>query len=169
MKKPMLYVALLLLFVPAVFAQQGVSVQGIVSNKGNGEAVWGANVELRKEGDSAASYGAVTGEDGRFTFPSVRAGSYQLLATAQGHVPAEYGQKRMKGAGLPFIVEAGKAVSGVRVEMTPTGAISGRVIDPAGQPIMIADVFVLKSSYQEGQRILTQVLSAKTDERGEFR
>jgi len=51
----------------------------------------------------------------------------------------------------------------------PTGAISGRVTDSYGQPIAIADVFVLKSSYQEGQRILTQFLSAKTDERGEFR
>jgi len=53
--------------------------------------------------------------------------------------------------------------------MVPTGAISGRVSDPYGQPIAIADVFVLRSTYQEGQRILTPVMSAKTDDRGEFR
>ena len=131
--------------------------------------VWGATVELRKEGGNTALYGALTGVDGKFAFPSVAAGRYQLVATSPGYVPAEYGQKRMKGAGLPLVVTAGQAMPNLRMEMVPTGAISGRVTDPYGQPIAIADVFVLKSSYQEGQRILTQFLSAKTDERGEFR
>ena len=131
--------------------------------------VWGATVELRKEGGNTALYGALTGVEGKFAFPAVPAGRYQLVATSPGYVPAEYGQKRMKGAGLPLVVTAGQAMPSLRIEMVPTGAISGRVTDPYGQPIAIADVFVLKSSYQEGQRILTQFLSAKTDERGEFR
>jgi len=146
----------------------GVPLQGIVTQMGSDEVVWGATVELRKEGGNTALYGAVTGVDGKFAFPSVPAARYQLVATSPGFVPAEYGQKRMKGAGLPLIV-SGQAMTNLRLEMVPTGAISGRVTDPYGQPIAIADVFVLKSSYQEGRRILTQFLSAKTDERGEFR
>jgi Carboxypeptidase regulatory-like domain len=147
----------------------GVPIQGIVTQSGSDEVVWGASVELRKEGGTTALYGALTGVDGKFAFPSVAAGRYQLVATSSGYVPAEYGQKRMKGAGLPLVVTAGQAMSILRMEMVPTGAISGRVTDPYGQPLAIADVFVLRSSYQEGRRILTQVLSAKTDERGEFR
>ena len=63
----------------------------------------------------------------------------------------------------------GWPLNDVHIDMVPTGAISGRVTNASGEPIAIVDVFALKSSYQEGQRILTQVLSAKTDERGEFR
>jgi hypothetical protein len=166
-----LSVVLFTLFVQTTIAQQplGVSVQGVITQRGSDEVVWGASVELRKEGGNTALYGAVTGPDGKFAFPSVPAGRYQLLATSPGYVPAEYGQKRMKGAGLPLIVEPGRPISDIRLDMVQTGAISGRVTDAFGQPIAIADVFALKSSYQEGQRILTQTLSAKTDERGEFR
>ena len=164
---PLVWVAL---FLQTAIAQvtPGVPLQGIVTQMGSDEVVWGATVELRKEGGNTALYGAVTGVDGKFAFPSVPAARYQLVATSPGFVPAEYGQKRMKGAGLPLIV-SGQAMTNLRLEMVPTGAISGRVTDPYGQPIAIADVFVLKSSYQEGRRILTPFLSAKTDERGEFR
>ena len=145
------------------------AVAGVVMQRGNDNVVWGASVELRKEGSSTALFGALTREDGKFQFPAVPSGRYQLVATSPGYVPSEYGQKRMKGAGLPLIVEAGRPLNDVHIDMVPTGAISGRVTNASGEPIAIVDVFALKSSYQEGQRILTQVLSAKTDERGEFR
>src|SRR5678816_1590029 len=109
----------------------GVPLQGIVTQMGSDEVVWGATVELRKEGGNTALYGAVTGVDGKFAFPSVPAARYQLVATSPGFVPAEYGQKRMKGAGLPLIV-SGQAMTNLRLEMVPTGAISGRVTDPYG-------------------------------------
>src|SRR6185436_14665457 len=101
-----------------------------VTQRGSDDVVWGATVELRKEGGNTALYGALTGIDGKFAFPSVPAGRYQLVATSPGFVPAEYGQKRMKGPGLPLVVVAGQAMPGLRVEMVPTGAISGRVTDP---------------------------------------
>jgi hypothetical protein len=168
--KRLLPIALVAFSIPIAIAQTptGVPLQGIVTQRGSDEVVWGATVELRKEGGNTALYGALTGVDGKFAFPSVPAGRYQLVATSPGFVPAEYGQKRLKGAGLPLVV-ASQPMPSLRLEMVPTGAISGRVTDPYGQPIAIADVFVLRSSYQEGQRILTQALSAKTDDRGEFR
>ena len=169
--KRLLPAALVALFIQTAIAQtsNGVPLQGIVTQRGSDEVVWGASVELRKEGGTTALYGALTGVDGRFAFPSVAPGRYQFVAISPGYVPAEFGQKRTKGPGLPLVVTAGQAMPNLRMEMVPTGAISGRVTDSYGQPIAIADVFVLKSSYQEGQRILTQFLSAKTDERGEFR
>src|SRR6185369_16258164 len=171
----MLANAVIVFFAQAAPAQTAPSptltapVAGIVMQKGSDNVVWGASVELRREGSNTAMLGAMTREDGKFLFPSVPAGRYQLAATSPGFVPAEYGQKRMKGAGLPLIVTAAQPLSDVRIEMVPTGAISGRVTNSSGEPIAIADVFALRSSYQEGRRILTQVLSAKTDERGEFR
>jgi len=166
-----IFLATFIAFAGAAQAQTatGVPVQGVVLQRGSDELIWGATVELRKGTSSAAIYGARTGSDGKFAFPSVAPGSYRLIANAPGYVSTEYGQKRMNGAGLPFEVAAGQQVSNLRMEMVPTAAISGRVTDPAGQPIAIADVFVLRSSYQEGQRILTPYVSGKTDERGEYR
>src|SRR6188768_2436742 len=163
-----LFISAILIQTAFAQAPAGVPLQGVVTQRGSDELVWGATVELRKEGGNTALYGALTAMDGKFAFPNVPPGRYQLLATAPGFVPAEYGQKRLKGAGLPLVV-AGQAMSNLRMDMVPTGAISGRVTDSYGQSIAIADVFVLRSSYQEGQRVLTRVLSAKTDDRGEFR
>src|SRR5215467_1310162 len=127
--KWMFPIALFVLLAPGAPAQtvSTASVSGIVMQKGSDNVVWGANVELRREGSNAALFGAMTHEDGKFLFPSVPGGRYQLVTTSPGYVPAEYGQKRMKGAGLPLIVTAGQPLNSARVEMTPTGAISGRV------------------------------------------
>jgi Carboxypeptidase regulatory-like domain len=173
----MLCVGLLAFTACTAWAQEPVAVppastaslQGIVQQKGENNPVWGAAVELRKEGSNVALYGALTGADGKWAFPTVPAGRYRLITTCPGYVSAEYGQRRMNGPGLPIILSVGQQMSDVRVEMVPTGAISGRITDPSGQPIAFADVFALKSSYQEGERLLTPVLSAKTDDRGDFR
>jgi sugar phosphate permease len=61
--------------------------------------------------DYAAIYGARTGSDGKFAFPAVSPGRYRLVANAPGYVSAEYGQKRMNGAGLPAIMLMLGAVS----------------------------------------------------------
>jgi hypothetical protein len=134
--KHLLSVALVSFLIQTAFAQtsNGVPLQGIVTQRGSDEVVWGASVELRKEGGTTALYGALTGVDGKFAFPSVAPGRYQLVATSPGYVPAEYGQKRMKGAGLPLVVTAGQAMPNLRMEMVPTGAISGRSPIRMGSP-----------------------------------
>ena len=74
--KRILCIVLFALCVQTTFAQQpaGVPVQGVVTNRNNGDVVWGANVELRREGNASPLYGAVTGQDGKFAFPGVPAG-----------------------------------------------------------------------------------------------
>lgn len=172
-------------FVPALLLQNALagpvpqapaaSIQGAVIQAGAPDTVIPrATVEIRRAGDVASVAAAplmstVTDGEGKYYFPSLPAGEYRIAASAGGYVRTEYGQKRINGAGLPVSLAAGRPVAGADIELTPTGSISGRVTDVNGQPIVLADVFALKASYQEGQRTFVRVLSAKTDDRGEYK
>jgi hypothetical protein len=165
------------LFVSSAFAQQPPSagILGVVVQAGAADTkIPGITVELHRE-SGAAQLGAtpllttVTDGEGRFYFPRLTPGQYRVAASGGGFVRTEYGQKRANGAGLPITLAANQRMNDATIAVTPTGAISGRITDVNGQPIMLADVFALKATYQEGQRTFVQVLSAKTDDRGEYR
>src|SRR5204863_188047 len=51
----------------------------------------------------------------------------------------------------------------------PAGTISGRVFDRDGEPLANVTVEALKYSYQEGQRVLNGVQTARTNDLGEYR
>jgi hypothetical protein len=175
--KTLLKIVLSALFVSSAFAQQTPSagIQGVVVQAGAADTkLPGITVELHRE-SGAAQLGATpllttaTDSEGRFYFPRLTPGQYRIAARGGGFVRTEYGQKRANAAGLPITLAANQRMTDANIAMTPTGAISGRITDVNGQPIMLADVFALKAAYQEGQRTFVQVLSAKTDDRGEYR
>ncbi len=176
--RTLLRIALLALAIPTAFAQQppvSAGIQGVVVQAGATETkLSGITVELRREGgaaqfSSAPQLTTITDAEGRFYFPRLTPGQYRVTASGGGFVRTEYGQRRANGAGLPITLAANQRFTDATIAMTPTGSISGRVTDVSGQPIVLADVFALKASYQEGQRTFVQVLSAKTDDRGEYR
>src|SRR5688572_2083959 len=164
-------------FVQTGFAQQApsASIQGTVVQAGAPDSkIPGATVEIRREGGVASLAAApllttTTDVEGKYYFPSLAPGQYRVIANAGGFVRSEYGQKRMNGAGLPIAVGANQKVNAAEIALTQTGSISGRITDVNGQPIVLADVFALKAAYQEGRLTFVQSLSAKTDDRGEYR
>ncbi len=177
--RTLLGIALLAVTIPAAaLAQQqapSAGIQGVVVQAGAADTkLSGISVELRREGGAAQLSSApllttVTDGEGRFYFPKLTPGQYRITAGGGGFVRTEYGQRRVNGAGLPITLGANQRFTDATIAMTPTGSISGRVSDVNGQPIVLADVFALKATYQEGQRRFVQVLSAKTDDRGEYR
>src|SRR6185295_12880415 len=66
-------------------------------------------------------------------------------------------------------VEAGSTIDNIRLVLTATGTISGRVFDNSGEPLANVPVQALKYSYEDGQRTLTQVKIDQTNDLGEFR
>jgi hypothetical protein len=51
----------------------------------------------------------------------------------------------------------------------PAGTISGRIFDRDGEPLANVAVEALKYSYQEGQRVMNVVQTARTNDLGEYR
>jgi hypothetical protein len=166
-----LRIAALALFLQSGVAQQPApgSVQGVVQSRGTQAPVAGAVVELRRSDTGAEPLLRAAQADGRFFFQNVPPGRYQLFATRTGYLPAELGQRNPSGRGSPLVIEAGQQMSGLRLSMTQTAAISGRILDPASQPLAGVLVQVLKVSFQDGRRTLAVVKSVLTNDLGEYR
>jgi len=64
--------------------------------------------------------------DGQFELPGVQQGEYVVEAWANGYAPSR---------STNFVVTQGKDVKGVSIRLTRGGSITGRVVDPDGQPI----------------------------------
>src|SRR5262249_12686629 len=57
----------------------------------------------------------------------------------------------------------------IAVQLMPAGTITGRVYDRDGEPLANVTVEALKYSYQEGQRVMNVVQTARTNDLGEYR
>ena len=112
-----------------------------------------------------------TGADGRFSFTNLKEGKYRLVSVSIGgmYQPAEYGQRDPRGRGLNFPLAAGQALKDAKLEMAPTGAITGRITDENGQPVGHARVSALVPRVENGRRYLAIVGTVHSDDRGNYR
>src|SRR5688572_9735864 len=147
----------------ALGAQQQTpgSVEGIAVIAGSDDPVRGAVVELRRSGASPSMeplFAAVQ-SDGRFLFRSVAPGRYLLLGTRNGYLPAELGQKSPGSPGVPIVIAPGQQVAALRLSMTPTATITGRIMDRSGEAIPGVVVQLLKPMFQDGRRTMAVMKS----------
>jgi protocatechuate 3,4-dioxygenase beta subunit len=164
-----LFLILFLAFTNLAIAQRPtVSVQGTVIRDGSGDPLSKARVELRG-GNLPEPITTTTETDGRFYFPNLPPGAYEISVRRDGFAPAEVGQKWPGGPGVPVQLRAGQPAPDVVVRMVAAAAISGRVADSSGQPLPNAQVQALKSTFQGELRILVPVQQVRTNATGEFR
>lgn len=166
--------ASLLILAAQVLVAQGpnpASVQGLAVIAGSEDVVSGAVVELRPTGNAASAEPlyAATQSNGTFQFRAVSPGRYLVLATRNGYLPAELGQRTASGRGVPITIAPGQQASGLRIAMTPTASVSGRIMDRTGQPIPAVAVQLLKPEFQNGRRTLNVMKSMLTNDLGEYR
>jgi hypothetical protein len=149
-------------------------VEGVVANAGTSEPIDGVTVELSAASANPASGDirlVATNERGEFRFTDVKTGDYRLVATHSNgkYAPAEYLQRNPRGTGLALSIAQGQRATGLRLEMTPTSSISGRILDSAGFPVGDARVFALETVFKHGNKILNIVETVQTNDLGEFR
>jgi hypothetical protein len=150
--------------------QDKASVSGIILKMGTGEPLSKAVVTISAfNGGRSQSYTATTATDGRFSFQNLDAGPYRLSATRSGFIRMEYGARSPSRPGLPINLSPGQRLTDVVLQIMPAGTISGRVFDRDGEPMANVNVEALKYSYQEGQRVLNVVQTARTNDLGEYR
>jgi len=176
------------------------ALHGTVVRLGSNEPISGASIELRKIecGESGIPpevytaltglpnpywttpvnattppeiFTAATGNDGKFAFANLSAGSYCMVAyrAAEGYLSAEYQQRGYRGRGVTLTITNGQQIQDVKLALPPTGSISGRVLDNHDQPVAHAQVQALEPYYQDGERRLNVVMSMQTNDLGEFR
>lgn len=109
-------------------------------------------------------------EKGKFSFGGLDPGSYRLTFSRNGYVRQQYGQRSLSGQGTSFYLAAGQTLKDVKIRLTPTGTISGRVLNESSQPMAQVPVQLVRNSYNSvGQKTLQTVSGTMTDDRGEYR
>ena len=111
-----------------------------------------------------------TDAQGRYEFADLPSGRYTLKASKTAYVTLEYGQRRAFEAGKP--IELGDGVTLEKIDFSlPRGCvISGTVVDDLGEPVALARVAALRSSFEEGKRKLVATgLDVQTNDLGQYR
>src|SRR5215831_9699480 len=146
------------------------SIAGYVVKMGTGEPLSKATVTISTStAGRNQTYAATTTTAGQFAFQNLEPGQYRLAASRNGYMRMEYGARSPNRSGLPIGLNAGQRLSDVILQLMPAGTISGRVFDRDGEPLANVTVEALKYSYQEGQRVMNVVQTARTNDLGEYR
>lgn len=142
----------LVLLLAALLQATSPSVEGVAVRSDRGEPVPHARVMLtRTDGRLADARVVDADERGRFVFRAVAPGSYRVSAHDQGFI---------RGESRAIAVTSGQSIGDVVLTMTPTGVITGRVVDEYGDPA--ARVYVRATSRES-------TFEAQTNDLGEYR
>jgi protocatechuate 3,4-dioxygenase beta subunit len=165
------------------------SIEGFVVSSTTNKPVAGAQVTSLKLPDRVpgATGGIIVGQvgggppdrpmtttdaSGHFVFSNIDAGTYQISATAEGYAQQQFGPSPngQNGMTASVTVAAGQAANNIVLHLTPGGTISGRVTGGNGEPLVGMDVQLVRATYQiDGRRNLSQLGTAQTNDRGEYR
>ena len=85
MKRTLLFLMMALLC-PMMMMAQKVTVSGLIMDGSTNETMPGATVVLLQPKDSTQACGALSGADGKFSLPSVKAGSYIMRISYVGYL-----------------------------------------------------------------------------------
>ena len=114
--------------------QPGTAViRGRVLAASSGDPLRNARVAILGTANTVV-HPVLTDADGRFALTRVPAGAHQITAVKTGYAEARFGAHG-SGPALRVEVAAGAVVNGIDIRLARSGAISGRVVDDAGDPL----------------------------------
>jgi hypothetical protein len=171
-------------------------ISGIVIQAGTARPIDGVQIVLSPvspvPGQPLNPVGAFTDQFGRFEVENVQAGRYRIQWNRPGYFTPPVGTagpdssiiqslKAQLGISALYIASPPAATSvtaelaaqenlaGFVFTLIPGGVISGRVLDPMGNPLVSASLSALTVSYEDGHRVLRPGTSTTSDDRGNFR
>ncbi len=111
----------------------------------------------------------LTDAEGRFVFMDLPAATYTLTATKNGYAEGALGRRRPLGPSQSVTLAAAQRVGDLTIPVWKFAAISGRVTDEVGEPMVGIAVRVLARTIVAGKQKLTPGATVRTDDRGEYR
>ncbi len=119
----------------------------------------------------AASRKVITDGNGHFVFRDLIKGRYNLTAVKPGYSAGSYGKFVPRGQGSAIDLGDGERLIDARILVWKDSAITGRVIDEAGEPVVGANVRVWRKASVAGRPGFSDgsVSAAVADDRGVYR
>jgi len=153
-------------------------IVGQVIDAGTGRPVGGALVEISAqpflETDrprNVEGFPAIlTASDGRFVIRHLPAARYTMTAVKAGYLEGSYGRRRPEGSGQTLLLADGQKAGTIRVYLFRNAAITGLVLDEAGEPVIGIQVRALRRLLVGIQRRFVYTGAVGwTDDRGIYR
>ena len=157
---------------PTSTAPKTGAISGVVNDAATHRPIAGALVSLRLDGGGlqAQMTRQMTDALGRYVFQELGAGArYSVIVTKFGYLDGNYGQATILAPGVKFALAHAEWRQNVDVLLFKPGAISGTVLDEAGEPVVGAYVRVLAQQLVSGEARLLAGAAAQTDDRGDYR
>jgi protocatechuate 3,4-dioxygenase beta subunit len=164
----LVFLAAFLFAAPLRQAQIPAVLEGLVVAAATGTPVPRARVDVLREGGGLLQ-SALTDASGKFAIQNIPPGRYRLTASRDGFVPAQYGERSRGSAGRVLALDSRTQLKDIVIPLMQRSAVSGRMYDRYGDPVVNATVQALRHTYQDGRRILVQVSTARTNDLGEYR
>jgi hypothetical protein len=157
-------------------AAAGATLGGVVTTDDGRTPVRRALVVVTAAGAPRAGRYTATDDRGAFQMDALPPGHYIVAVSKPPFVPAYYGAKVVGSTqGTPIALAGGEKRTDLSIALTRGGAITGLVLDGAGQPIANTTVRAQRVSGETGgPRAVVGVVgplvgTATTDERGQYR
>jgi hypothetical protein len=150
-------------------AQNRASIEGVVVRAGSAtvgapQLLPAARVEL-----NPGRLVGISNATGAFTFRNLPPGRYTISVSREGFVPQEDRRRGITSAGMSVPLAAGQALKDLVLPMVAAPALTGKVIDPFGQPAAAAVVRAYLRVYTPYGVQFRIVKTGMTDDLGEFR
>ena len=125
--------------------------------------------EVRAISESGLTRLATTDNEGRYLVRDLPAGTFTLHISKTGFVPLYFGQRRPFERRTAIRLEQGQRAA-ADVSLPRAGAITGRIYDTTGEPVLGARVQALRRRMVQGQPGLQAVgVADTTDDVGAYR
>jgi protocatechuate 3,4-dioxygenase beta subunit len=159
------------IFCAAVLAQpagRGV-ISGTVIEAVSGDPVRKATVTVTWQGTPRSWATIRTDGSGRFTFEGLPPGKYGLHADKPGMGTANYGSNSTRELSDFITLGDGEIHGDIKLRFLRSATISGRVLDPDGDPLPGVQVTMLRQGRNLGEKVLVNAVGASTNDRGEYK
>ena len=142
----------------------GATVSGKITIKGKGAAGVAVGLfEIEPTSQSLQSYRSATDAAGVYRITNVLPGSYRLEVISPAFVSAN-ASDLIKS----FIINKDETIENIDFALMRGGAITGKVTDPDGQPVIEAEVSLVQAEWKNNA-VRSFSLSVRTDDRGIYR
>jgi hypothetical protein len=112
----------------------------------------------------------LTGSDGRFVFRDLPPGSFTVGARKGGYADGASGRRVIAGPSRPVVLTAAERTAETSIRIWKNAAITGTVVDEAGEPVVALHVGAVRRVFIAGRQRLGQTgWSVTTDDRGVYR